>query len=409
MLGNQEIITTAVYLNNDLSKMWILGAISDKIHQYTLSTPGDLSTATYDNKSFNVRSQEHDSRGLSFNDNFTKMYVVGHQNDKIHQYSLSTPEDVSTASYDNKSFYVGNQEGTPSGMYVNPKRKAFFVVGTHTDTVYKYEMPDANDISTARYTGVSLDVSAYEMSPSAIRLSDDLSNLYIMGFVNKQIHQYHNPRLGLSKYGIITTVTNAVDCTYTIEGKSAKIIPSQYKIEQRITKTAASGYSILKTVGTKSFASGYLIRVIVSDGIISHYTIIERVADGSLSQYSIISRVTHDTPSLYSIRSIIANIILSHYIIRVLLVNFTLSQYAIRIIIANIILSQYDLNILIRRKNQDDDDIPFVTDKKISVVGLFDDKNDTAFITNEKSGFAVTATTSRKNRGNFTTNTRSEL
>ena len=411
-VGNQEIITTAVYLNNDLSKMWILGAISDKIHQYILSTPGDLSTAVYDSKSFSVRSQEHDSRGLSFNDNFTKMYVVGHQNDKIHQYSLSTAEDVSTASYDNKSFYVGNQEGTPSGMYVNPKRKAFFVVGTHTDTVYKYEMPDANDISTAGYTGVSLDVSAYEMSPSAIRLSDDLSNLYIMGFVNKQIHQYHNSRLGLSKYGIITTVTNAVDCTYTIEGKFAKIIPSRYQIEQRITKTAASGYSILKTVGTKSFASGYFIRVIVTDGIISHYAIIERVADGSLSQYSIISRVTHDVTSLYSIRSIIAsNAMLSHYIIRVLLVNFTLSQYAIRSIIANIILSQYDLNIIIRRKNQNDDDIPFVTDKKISVMGggLFDDKNDTAFITNEKSGFAVTATTSRKNRGNFTTNTRSRL
>ena len=403
-VGNQETITTAVYLNNDLSKMWILGAISDKIHQYTLTTPGDITSAVYDNKSFSVKSQEPDPRGLSFNDAFTKMWVVGHANDKIHQYSLSTSEDIASAVYDNKSFSVRSQELAPSGMYVNTSKKAFFVIGTHTDTVYKYEMPDANDISTARYTGVSLNVSAHEMSPSAIRFSDDLSNLYVLGFVNKQIHQYHNPRLGLSKYGIITTVTNSVDCKYVIESKVAKIIPSQYKIEMRITKSVTSKYSILKTVGTKSFASDYSIRVIVSDGILSNYTIIGKITNDTISQYSIISRVVHDVTSLYSIREIIANIILSHYVINILLVNFMVSQYAIRSIIADTILSQYDINILIRRKHPS---IPFETDDQLSLVGRFSNESDNPFVTNQKTAF--TATTNRKNRGNFTTNTRSRL
>ena len=392
-VGSQESIPTAIYLNDDLSKMWILGAISDKIHQYTLSTPGDLSTATYDNKSFSVRSQERDPRGLSFNVDFTKMYVVGHDNDKIHQYSLSTAEDVTSASYDNKSFYVGNQELAPSGMYVNPKRKVFFVIGTHTDTVYEYEMPDANDISTAKYTGVLLDVSSHEASPSAIRFSDDLSNFYVLGFVNDKIHQYHVPRPGFSIYGIKSGVTRSLTSQYEIIGRLTKQLVSKYVIVGRVKKSTLSKYSIRNAI-EKSVTSRYVIANLVIKTVTAKYTIIGRIAKQLVSHYIIRNKVTHTITSQYSIRNAITKQLTSLYAIRDVVKRIQGSIYQIRVLIFNTIKSQYEINITIIRK-------PFIgriflTDEKASLIAPFDKESKNIFSSAKKSRASFSSKKSSK-------------
>jgi DNA-binding beta-propeller fold protein YncE len=67
--------------------MYLVANINDNVHQYTLSTGFDLSTASYDSVSFNVNSQENNPYGLAFSTDGTKMYVVGNQNDTIYQYS----------------------------------------------------------------------------------------------------------------------------------------------------------------------------------------------------------------------------------------------------------------------------------------------------------------------------------
>ena len=392
-VGSQESIPTAIYLNDDLSKMWILGAISDKVHQYTLSTPGDLSTATYDNKSFSVRSQERDPRGLSFNVDFTKMYVVGHDNDKIHQYSLSTAEDVTSASYDNKSFYVGNQELAPSGMYVNPKRKVFFVIGTHTDTVYEYEMPDANDISTAKYTGVLLDVSSHEASPSAIRFSDDLSNFYVLGFVNDKIHQYHVPRPGFSIYGIKSGVIRSLTSQYEIIGRLAKQLVSKYVIVGRVKKSTLSKYSIRNAI-EKSVTSRYVIANLVIKTVTAKYTIIGRIAKQLVSHYIIRNKVTHTITSQYSIRNAITKQLTSLYAIRDVVKRIQGSIYQIRVLIFNTIKSQYEINITIIRK-------PFIgriflTDEKASLIAPFDKESKNIFSSAKKSRASFSSKKSSK-------------
>ena len=449
-VGNQETITTAVYLNNDLSKMWILGAISDKIHQYTLTTPGDITSAVYDNKSFSVKSQEPDPRGLSFNDAFTKMWVVGHANDKIHQYSLSTSEDIASAVYDNKSFSVRSQELAPSGMYVNASKKAFFVIGTHTDTVYKYEMPDANDISTARYTGVSLDVSAHEMSPSAIRFSDDLSNLYVLGFVNKQIHQYHNPRLGLSKYAIKSIISNSTTSQYSIRDTISNSTTSQYTIDEKIEKSFSSEYTIIEKslhqieskyairniitnsisseyelnaaikntirseytidtrvkhsirspysirirVGPNILTSEYIIRLQAADTVTSQYIIVGKITNVTPSQYTILQKIEKDTISAYQIRELISSQIISQYVIRVMVTNLYLSYYQIRQLAEFFILSQYMIELLGRLKPFISDD--FLAREKSAQLSFVDNSNSGNFSASRKSKATFAASSSSK-------------
>ena len=51
--------------------------IRNDINEYTLSTPFDVSTATFANVVFSVSGQETDPTGMAFSNNGLKMFVVG--------------------------------------------------------------------------------------------------------------------------------------------------------------------------------------------------------------------------------------------------------------------------------------------------------------------------------------------
>jgi hypothetical protein len=49
--------------------------------------------------SFSLGSQDNLPRGIAFNADGTKMFVVGGNGDEVNEYTLTTGFDVSTASY----------------------------------------------------------------------------------------------------------------------------------------------------------------------------------------------------------------------------------------------------------------------------------------------------------------------
>ena len=57
--------------------------------------------------SFPVDLQDSESTGVAFSGDGTRMFVAGSDNDSIYQYALATAFDVSTASYNDKSFPSG--------------------------------------------------------------------------------------------------------------------------------------------------------------------------------------------------------------------------------------------------------------------------------------------------------------
>jgi hypothetical protein len=54
----------------------MVGATSDDIYQYSLSTAWDLSTASYDSVSLSVSGQDANMSGMCFNSDGTKIYTV---------------------------------------------------------------------------------------------------------------------------------------------------------------------------------------------------------------------------------------------------------------------------------------------------------------------------------------------
>src|SRR5687768_3379997 len=92
----------------------------------------DISEAAYASKSFSVGAQEVAPQDLAFKPDGTKMYVGG-GNDIVYQYTLSTPWDVSTASYDSKSLSVAAQESSLSAFDFSADGTKMYALGPSND------------------------------------------------------------------------------------------------------------------------------------------------------------------------------------------------------------------------------------------------------------------------------------
>ena len=137
-VNSYETVLTAIDFKPDGTKMFLLGAGSDTVRAWNLSSAWDLSTASYASETYSVASQVGSCTGVTFNGTGTKMFITGYQNDYIHQYSLSTAWDVSSASYDSVSFYVSSQESEPRQLRFNSDGSKLWLTGTDTDSIYEY-------------------------------------------------------------------------------------------------------------------------------------------------------------------------------------------------------------------------------------------------------------------------------
>ena len=119
--------------------MFVLGQTNDAIYQYSLTTGFNISSASYDNISFSVLSQDTSAQGISFNSDGTKMFYTGSSQDKVHQYSLTNGFSLASGNvtYDNISFDVSPQDATPAGLAFNSDGTKMFLLGL-TKFVYQY-------------------------------------------------------------------------------------------------------------------------------------------------------------------------------------------------------------------------------------------------------------------------------
>jgi len=188
-VSSQETSPAFVLFKTDGTKMYVGGSGNDTVYQYSLSTAWDTSTASYDSVSFSVASQENNLRGLYIKPDGLKFYTIGIQADVVHQYTMSTAWDMSTASYDSVSFSVTSQEGEPQGISFKTDGTKMFVVGSLGDEVNEYSLSTAWDISTASFT-TNFVISGQDTNPNDIYFKDDGTKFWISGDTNNTVYQY---------------------------------------------------------------------------------------------------------------------------------------------------------------------------------------------------------------------------
>ncbi|MEL6557220.1 MAG: LamG-like jellyroll fold domain-containing protein [Bacteroidota bacterium] len=181
---------TSVVFSRDGSRMFTTGSINDMVYQFDLTVNFDVSTASLANQ-FSVIFEETNPTSVSFNTSGTRMFVMGTTNDLIHEVILDQPYDLSTAYYTGNVFDVSTEELSPEEMTWNNDGTRFFVVGSSGDDVNAYDVSTPFDITTASYSGVSLSVSAVAFSPTSLAFNADGSRLYVAGNSSDRIFTYN--------------------------------------------------------------------------------------------------------------------------------------------------------------------------------------------------------------------------
>lgn len=177
-----------LFFKSDGTKMYVVERATDTVYQYSLSSAWDISTASYDTVSFSVAAQEVSPNGLSFKPDGTKMYVTGNTGDDVNEYNLSTPWDISTASYV-QNFSVAAQESFPQDLFFKPDGTKMYIIGSAGDEINEYDLSAAWDVSSASYVQ-NFSVSAVDTAPTGLFFSPDGCSLYVLGSTNDTVYQF---------------------------------------------------------------------------------------------------------------------------------------------------------------------------------------------------------------------------
>jgi len=189
-IATQDNQPHGIEFKSDGTKMYLSGVQNYKIYQYSLSTAWDISTSSYDSVSLSVSGQDTTPTGVTFKSDGTKIYLSGSTNDKIYQYSLSSAWDLSTASYDSVYLDVSSQDNQLNDLQLNSDGTKLYIIGNQNDNVCQYSLSTAWDLSTASYDSKSFNVTSQEEFPEGLFLSSDDTKFYIIGRQNDTVFQY---------------------------------------------------------------------------------------------------------------------------------------------------------------------------------------------------------------------------
>jgi hypothetical protein len=138
--SSEMAVNVNVAFKYDGSKMYVMDFGDDVVYQYSLSTAWDVTSTSYDNVSFSVVTETINPGMLNFSLDGTKLFTVSQTSNNIFQYSLSTPWDLSTATYDSLSFYIGGQVGVPRAGFLKTDSSIFYIIGGVNDSVFQYNL-----------------------------------------------------------------------------------------------------------------------------------------------------------------------------------------------------------------------------------------------------------------------------
>ncbi len=199
-VSGQDLTPQYIKFNNDGTKMFVSGNTGKDINSYTLSTGFDLSTATFDDingngTGFDISDQDVQTRGIAFNNDGTIMFYIGNTDDDINVYTLSTGFDLSTATFndingDGSGFDISGQDTVPRGLTFNNDGTKMFVVGDNGNDINEYTLSVGFDLtSTVTHVG-EFDISDQETNPQGIAFNKTGTKMFIVGNIDDDINEY---------------------------------------------------------------------------------------------------------------------------------------------------------------------------------------------------------------------------
>ena len=122
-ISGQEANPEGIAFNTDGTKMFIVGYHGDDhVNEYACSTGFDVSSCSYsgDGERKEVTDDDTKPRGIAFNTDGTKMFILGDAGNDVTEYACSTGFDVSTCSVD-----LGDPMNISCLLYTSPSPRDY--------------------------------------------------------------------------------------------------------------------------------------------------------------------------------------------------------------------------------------------------------------------------------------------
>ncbi|MDB4188788.1 Ig-like domain-containing protein [Candidatus Pelagibacter sp.] len=195
IVKDQETAPRGFAFNNNGTKMFVVGATGDDVNEYTISSGFDLSSNITFVDSKDISGQDTDPQGIAFNGNGTKMFVVGNAGDDVNEYTLTTGFDVSSASFVDSFQIDDDQDYTPIGIAFNFYGTKMFVVGDDDNDINEYTLSTAFDVSSASFVdgngdGTGFSVASQTSTPSGIAFNNDGTKMFVTDRNDADVHSY---------------------------------------------------------------------------------------------------------------------------------------------------------------------------------------------------------------------------
>ena len=188
-VSDQETGPAGLAFNTDGTKMFVVGSNEDEVNEYTCTTGFDVSSCSVVvGGQKDVSGEEMFPRGLAFNTDGTKMFVVGSIGDDVNEYAC-TAFDVSTCGFID-AFSVSAQETSPQGLAFNTDGTKMFITGSSGDDVNEYTLSVGFDLNVPVTETTTTSSDCYDCKPPVLQSSHItiLTNDYVMATGDSPLH-----------------------------------------------------------------------------------------------------------------------------------------------------------------------------------------------------------------------------
>lgn len=204
-LGTAWDVTTAVYfgskdfsandtatygiaLSIDGTKLIIHGHTNDRLYEYTLSTPFNITTATYV-RNFSVSSIGTFQHGFTVDRSGRFLLLCEYNNDYVFRGALSTPWDLSTASLSG-NLYVGSYMTVLGKATFSTDGDTLFVMDRNANRLYQWNLATPFVLSSASLVGFIEMATTCGTSVWQAHFDKTGKKMYVLGGSNKRVYQY---------------------------------------------------------------------------------------------------------------------------------------------------------------------------------------------------------------------------
>ncbi|MEL6561063.1 MAG: beta-propeller fold lactonase family protein, partial [Bacteroidota bacterium] len=189
-VGANEDVPQGLSFNQDGTKLFIVGSEIGKVSQYSLSIPYDInSTITFDG-SYEI-SQDQFVSDVAFSNDGSTMFVLafGFGTDRVYQFSLGTPFDVTAEVTLQKSSPGISFDSNPIGLAFNSDGTKIYIAGGDSDIITEYTLGSAFDVVTWT-SGSSFNVSDFDNGLQDVHFNADGSEMYVVGVTHDNVYKF---------------------------------------------------------------------------------------------------------------------------------------------------------------------------------------------------------------------------